>query len=547
MATASNPAAGTLGGTLTAVASNGVATFSNLNLNLVGNGYTLQVSGPGLQSATTTAISITPGAASQFLITSQPPATVTAGTGFGLIVTAEDAEGNVATGYTGSVSLSLTSNFSGVTLGGATIVSAAAGVANFSNVTLNLAGSGYTLQVSSGSLVSAASNSISVTPSATTQWAILNTPTSVTAGVGFALTVAAEDGEGNVATSFAGSASLTRASGPLGGTLGGTTTATVSSGLAVFSNLTLNVAGGGYALGVAGGTLASATSTAISVVPGAVAQLLITAQPPATVSAGTGFGVSVVAEDVEGNIATNYTGAVSLTLSSGPIGGTLSGTTSTNAVSGVAVFSRRNLESCRQRLHVAGLERQRYFGHQQRRRRYPGSRDATGHHQPAAVGNSCCHRFRLHHRSRRCSRKSGHQLRRRRERCVGQQSGRKHAGGRDSVTASSGVAVFTGLTLNLAGSGYTLAVGNGTLASATSSAISVTPGTATQLVISNGPFLVSAGIAFGLTVAAQDAEGNTATSFSGNVSLFLSTIQAEACWGARQHWHYRAVRRSSPD
>jgi hypothetical protein len=59
VAFANNPTGATLGGTLTVSASQGVATFSGLTINKVGNGYTLQVSSSGLSSATTTAIDVT--------------------------------------------------------------------------------------------------------------------------------------------------------------------------------------------------------------------------------------------------------------------------------------------------------------------------------------------------------------------------------------------------------------------------------------------------------------------------------------------------------
>ena len=51
-------------------------------------------------------------------MTTQPPASVTAGSGFGLVVTAEDGFGNVDPTFTGSVTLALANNPGGATLGG---------------------------------------------------------------------------------------------------------------------------------------------------------------------------------------------------------------------------------------------------------------------------------------------------------------------------------------------------------------------------------------------------------------------------------------------
>ena len=49
-----------LGGTTTVTASGGVATFSGLTINNVGNGYTLMATGDGLTSPASTPINVTP-------------------------------------------------------------------------------------------------------------------------------------------------------------------------------------------------------------------------------------------------------------------------------------------------------------------------------------------------------------------------------------------------------------------------------------------------------------------------------------------------------
>ena len=75
----SNPGSGTLNGTLTVNASAGVATFSGLTIDQAANGYTIQATASGLSSGTTNAFDITPAAASQLVVTTQPPASTTAG------------------------------------------------------------------------------------------------------------------------------------------------------------------------------------------------------------------------------------------------------------------------------------------------------------------------------------------------------------------------------------------------------------------------------------------------------------------------------------
>jgi hypothetical protein len=122
-------------------------------------------------------------------------------------------------------------------------------------------------------------------------------PDSVTAGTGFGFTVTAEDQSGNVISSFDGSVTVALSNNPGGATLGGTLTVTAQSGVATFSDLTLDKADIGYTLLVTASGLASATTDAITVTPAAASQLVVTTQPPASVVAGSGFGLVVSAED----------------------------------------------------------------------------------------------------------------------------------------------------------------------------------------------------------------------------------------------------------
>ncbi len=58
IAIATNPSSGSLSGTLSVAAVNGVATFSNLALSAPGNGYTLRASSSGLASATSASFTV---------------------------------------------------------------------------------------------------------------------------------------------------------------------------------------------------------------------------------------------------------------------------------------------------------------------------------------------------------------------------------------------------------------------------------------------------------------------------------------------------------
>ncbi|MGA7499857.1 MAG: hypothetical protein WBX00_24265, partial [Isosphaeraceae bacterium] len=248
-----NPDGGTLGGTLTVTAANGVVTFSGLTLDQAANGYTITATGSSLTKATTSAFNVTPAAASQLVVTQEPPSSVTAGVGFHFTITAEDPYGNVATAFNGSV-----------TAGGVT-VTAVNGVAAY-YVDVTRAGTGYTITATSGSLTPAVTSAFSVTPAAASQLVITTEPpSSVAAGTGFGLAVTAEDPYGNVASGFTGSVTIALANNPGGSTLGGTLTATAVNGVASFSGLTLNKAGTGYTLKATSGSLTAATTTPINV------------------------------------------------------------------------------------------------------------------------------------------------------------------------------------------------------------------------------------------------------------------------------------------
>jgi hypothetical protein len=203
--------------------------------------------------------------AARLMVTAGPPASVPAGTGFGLTVAALDATGNVDPNYTGSVSLTLGNNPGGATLSGTTTVAAQAGVAVFSGLMLDKAGTGYTLLASSGLLTGVSTGPFVVTPVATRLVVTAGPPASVPAGTRFSVTVSAVDAAGNVDPSYAGSVSLTPGNNPGGATLSGTTTVAAQAGVAVFGGLTLDKAGTGYTLQASSGSLASVATAPFNV------------------------------------------------------------------------------------------------------------------------------------------------------------------------------------------------------------------------------------------------------------------------------------------
>ena len=78
-------------------------------------------------------------------------------------MTAEDASGNVASSFTGTVTLALANNPGAAALGGTVTATAVNGVATFSGLTLNKAGTGDTIQATSTGLPAATTQAFNVT------------------------------------------------------------------------------------------------------------------------------------------------------------------------------------------------------------------------------------------------------------------------------------------------------------------------------------------------------------------------------------------------
>ena len=97
IAISNNPSGGTLSGTLTHAAVDGVATFSGVSINKAGTAYTLTATSSGLTSATSTAFNVTVGAAAKLAFSTQPGATTARRGAPSFTVQVEDAGGNTVT------------------------------------------------------------------------------------------------------------------------------------------------------------------------------------------------------------------------------------------------------------------------------------------------------------------------------------------------------------------------------------------------------------------------------------------------------------------
>src|SRR2546429_3779010 len=183
VAIGTNAGGGTLAGTTGVTAVGGVATFANLSITKVGTGYTLAAAATGVTPATSTAFNVAVGTPTQLVFSVQPSNT-TAGAAIApaVQVTAQDAQGNTATQFSGSVTVALGTNLGGGTLSGTMTIAAVGGVAAFNNLSIDKAGTGYTLAATATGLSPATSAAFNVAAGTASQLAFSVQPTSTTAG-----------------------------------------------------------------------------------------------------------------------------------------------------------------------------------------------------------------------------------------------------------------------------------------------------------------------------------------------------------------------------
>ncbi len=255
---------------------------------------------------------VTPAAAASLSLSD--PYTATAGSGFSITITALDAYGNVATGYTGAIHFS-SSDPQAVLPADYTFTAADEGVHTFST-TLETSGiqSITAADTATGSIVGN-DGPITVYAAAASKLIVSALPSPSTAGVAGALTVTAEDPYGNVAAGYAGTVHFTS-----------------SDAKAVLpANYSFNYYDGGQhtflvTLKTAGTQSVTATDTTTGSITGTqagitVASALLPAKSltvtgfPSPTTAGVAGAITVTARDANGNVAPGYRGTLHFTSS----------------------------------------------------------------------------------------------------------------------------------------------------------------------------------------------------------------------------------------
>ena len=530
IAIGTNPSSGTLSGTAQVNAVAGVATFSTLNLNKVGTGYTLAASASGLTSATSSAFNVTAGAAAKLAFTAQPTNT-TAGVAISpaVQITVQDSQGNTVTTATNQITIAIGTNPSTGTLSGTAQVTAVAGVATFPTLNINKVGTGYTLGASATGLTATTSNAFNILVGTAAKLAFTIQPSSLAAGASIAPAVAVgvEDAAGNVVPSAANQITIAIGTNPSSGTLSGTAQVNAVAGVAAFSTLSINKVGTGYTLAASATGLTAAVSNTFNVTAGTASKLVFTAQPTnATAGAAISPSVQVTIEDSQSNVVTTATTPITIAIGTNPSSGTLSGTAQVNAVSGVATFATLSINNAGSGYTLgasatgltsttstafniqAGAAAKLAITTQ------PTNAIAGAAINPAVqvtvedtLGNTvttAINQITI---------------------AIGTNPSSGTLSGTAQVNAVAGVATFSTLSINKSGNGYTLGATATALTPAASSAFNVTAGIASKLAFAAEPVNTVAGsnIAPAVTVSVEDQFSNLVTTASNSITVAIGT------------------------
>ena len=530
IALAANPGSGTLSGTKSHAAVAGVATFGDLSIDNAASGYTLRASSSGLSPDTSLAFTVVPGAAAQLVFTAPPSSTTaTAAITPAVQVSARDAEGNLATAFTGDVTVAIGANPGGGVLSGTQTVTAVGGVAVFSSLSIDKIGTGYTLTVAASGVTGATSGPFNITIGAAVRLAFAVQPTSTTGGTTIAPAVQVEiqDVGGNRVTTATNAITVGIGNNPNAGSLSGTKTVAATGGVAAFSDLSLDSAGVGYTLSAGASGLTAATSTTFTVAVGAATHLAFHVQPSNTSGGATlSPAVEVEVEDDGGNRVTSAGDNITVAIGTNPNGGALSGTLTVAATSGVAAFSDLSIDktgtgytltaaasgrtgATSSPFNVLGGGAKKLALVQQ-----PTSSTGGVSISPAitvevedAGGNlvsTATNSVTL---------------------AIGANPGGGALSGTKTVAAVNGVATFANLSIDSAATGYTLNATASGLTSATSSAFDISVGAAVKLGFEVQPTAATGGVTItpAVQVEVRDAGGNRITGATNSISVAIAT------------------------
>lgn len=286
---------------------------------------------------------IAPGIPTQLSFAAQPANTVEGATMGDVIVSVLDANGTLVTNSTANITLAL--NHPGVPSAqwsGTLTQAAANGQATFTGLSVNLAGTGYSLTASAPSF-NASVQSNTFTVASRPRHLVFSTqpaPTLVNQILTPAVQVQIQDSNGALVTTANNAITVAIGNNVGGASLGGALTVTATQGVATFSNLTLNQPGSGYTLTATGTGLVGAVSSPFSVAlnVGPPDHLRFLVEPlGGLVNTTITPAVEVAVTELQGFTVPSAGNVITLNLFNS--GANLNGTLSRPCINGVARFT----------------------------------------------------------------------------------------------------------------------------------------------------------------------------------------------------------------
>lgn len=350
-------------GTPRVIAKNGIATFTDVSIDLAGTGYQLLATAGTLPAIFSDSFSVTAGAARALVFSTQPGGAVE---GYAVlqqpVVSIVDLYGNVVTTRTDSITLTAAATISNTVtavsfINGPSIsATAVAGKATFTDMGLDDLNTGVSLVASAPGLASAYSNSFDVVSENgyAVKLKITSFPSEALVGEAFTNqpAVSIVDFLGNDVGSASNLISITLVGNDNAkGSLKGTSSLSAIAGEASFSGLSVDRAGAGYKLQASANGLASDITDEFTV--RGPNSLVFTAQPsddpaaPFNVSSSGTFSIGVTIKDIDDSVLTAGQFPVSIAIKkfTGATGAVISGTTQLNSQQGVANFGTLNIAS----------------------------------------------------------------------------------------------------------------------------------------------------------------------------------------------------------
>jgi uncharacterized repeat protein (TIGR01451 family) len=219
----------------------------------------------GVLQTDTAAVDFTVGLDAEQLFTGQPEGPYAAGQTINAVpqVTIRDAQGRTVTDSTAQVTIALGANPGSGVLSGTLTRQAANGVATFDDLSINKAGTGYTLVASAAGLGNVTSDAFNVVAANASQLLFQGLPAQTPALGTLAPNpqIIFADAFGNrvLSANTPVNILISAGSGTIGAVLSGTTTVIPTNGVASFTDLKINRAGIGYQLTAIAGALNTTT------------------------------------------------------------------------------------------------------------------------------------------------------------------------------------------------------------------------------------------------------------------------------------------------